>query len=110
LRPAQAARAAAAAKAAANPSKGTGASPAAAGGATPAAKGRKLSNRERAELEALPARLETLEKEQTELTTRMADPAFFKGGGPEVARAAARLPELEAEIAAVYARWTELEG
>ena len=107
---AQAARAAAAAKAAANPSKGTGASPAASGGATPAAKGRKLSNRERAELEALPARLETLEKEQTELTTRMADPAFFKGGGPEVARAAARLPELEAEIAAVYARWTELEG
>ena len=40
----------------------------------------------------------------------MADPAFFKGGGPEVARAPARLPELEAEIAAVYARWTELEG
>jgi hypothetical protein len=75
-----------------------------------AAKGRKLSNRERAELEALPARLEALEKEQSELTTRMADPAFFKGGGPEVARAAARLPEVEAEIAAAYARWTDLEG
>ncbi len=107
---AQAARAAAAVKAAAGAGKGGAGATAAAGTAAPAAKGRKLSNRERAELEALPARLEALEKEQSELTTRMADPAFFKGGGPEVARAAARLPELEAEIAAVYARWTELEG
>jgi len=107
---ARAAWAAAAARAAGNPGKGAGAAPAASGGPTPAARGRKLSNRERAELEALPARLETLEKEQAELTTRMADPAFFKGGGPEVARAATRLPALEAEIAAVYARWTELEG
>jgi ATP-binding cassette subfamily F protein uup len=107
---AKAARAAAAAKAAAGAGKGAPGTPAAAGTAAAAAKGRKLSNRERAELEALPARLEALEKEQAELTTRMADPAFFKGGGPEVARATARLPELEAEIAAVYARWTELEG
>lgn len=73
-------------------------------------KARKLSNKERAELEALPARIETLEKEQGELTGRLADPAFFKQGGAEVARATQRLEVIEADLAKAYARWTELEG
>jgi ATP-binding cassette subfamily F protein uup len=72
-------------------------------------KTRKLTNKERAELEALPKKIEALETEQAQLTAKLADPVFFKKAGPEVSRATARLSELEAEIAATYARWTELE-
>ena len=73
-------------------------------------KTRKLTNKERAELEALPSRIEMLEAEQTKLTDRLADPAFFKQGGSEVSKATARLSELEAELTVAYARWSKLEG
>jgi ATP-binding cassette subfamily F protein uup len=76
----------------------------------PEKKARKLTNKERGELEALPKRIETLEAEQTTLTSTLADPAFFKKGGAEVSRATARLSVLESELAAAYGRWTELEG
>jgi ATP-binding cassette subfamily F protein uup len=81
-----------------------------AGEGAPAKPKRKLSNKERAELEALPAKIEALETEQRELTARLADPAFFKKGGAEVGKATARLQEIEAELPAVYRRWEELEG
>jgi ATP-binding cassette subfamily F protein uup len=71
---------------------------------------RKLSNKERAELEALPKRIEELETEQATLTERLADPAFFKKGGADVAKATARLQEIEAELPRVFARWEDLEG
>jgi len=74
------------------------------------AKTRKLSNKERAELEALPLAIERLEKEQAELTAKLADADFFKKGGAEVGRATARLQEIEAAMAAAYARWEELGG
>jgi ATPase components of ABC transporters with duplicated ATPase domains len=77
--------------------------------AAPTVKPRKLSNKERAELEALPKRIEQLETEQAELTARLGDAEFFKQGGAEVAKATARLSEIEAEIAAAYERWGELE-
>ena len=73
-------------------------------------KARKLSNKERTELEALPGRIEALESEQAALTAKLADPTFFKTAGADVAKATARLHDLETEIAAVYARWGELEG
>jgi len=76
----------------------------------PAKKARKLSNKERAELEALPKTIETLEAEQQALTAKLGDPQFFKRPAAEVAQATGRLPELEAELARVYARWSELEG
>jgi ABC transport system ATP-binding/permease protein len=72
-------------------------------------KAKKLTNKERAELEALPKKIESLEAEQAQLTAQLADPAFFKKGGAEVGNATKRLHLLEAEIAAVYARWAELE-
>jgi ATP-binding cassette subfamily F protein uup len=101
----RAAREQAAAKAAAAPRGASAAAP-----AGPERKVRKLSNKERSELAALPARIESLEAEQTALNTRLADPAFFRTAGAEVSRATARLAEIEAELAKVYARWTELEG
>ncbi|HUR57375.1 MAG TPA: ATP-binding cassette domain-containing protein [Opitutaceae bacterium] len=72
-------------------------------------KARKLTNKERAELDSLPKKIETLEAEQAQLTATLADPAFFKKGGAEVANATKRLHALETELAAVYARWAELE-
>ena len=104
----RAAREQAAAKAAAV-SRGASAM-APAGQGAPERKARKLSNKERTELAALPARIEVLESEQTTLNTRLADPAFFRTAGAEVSRATARLAEIEAELAKAYARWTELEG
>ena len=91
--------------------RGEGASPAAGkADATPAKKARKLSNKERAELDALPKKIEALEAEQSVLTTKLADPHFFKKPATEVTQATVRLHEIEAELARAYARWTELEG
>jgi ATP-binding cassette subfamily F protein uup len=85
---------------------------AAASGGTgaPASKARKLTNKERAELDAMPALIEKLENEQTALTAKLADPLFFKKPPLEVTQATGRLHELEAQIATTYKRWEELGG
>jgi ATP-binding cassette subfamily F protein uup len=79
-----------------------------AGGA--AVKTRKLSNKERGELDALPKVIEKLENEQTILTSKLADPLFFRKPPAEVTQATARLHEIEAELAKGYKRWEALEG
>ena len=71
---------------------------------------RKLTNKERKELDALPKQIETLEAEQSILTSKLADPLFFKKPATEVTQATVRLHEIEAELARAYARWSELEG
>jgi len=73
-------------------------------------KKRKLSNKERAELEVLPKAIESLEAEQVKLSETLADPAFFRKGGADVARFTARLHEIETELPVAYARWSELES
>jgi ATP-binding cassette subfamily F protein uup len=70
---------------------------------------RKLTFKETRELEELPGRIETLEQEQTQLYEKMADESFYKGEGNEVARAKARLGELEQLLEEAYGRWEELE-
>jgi len=81
------------------------------GSAAPATgKGRKLSNKEQKELAELPARIEALEKEQAELTTKLADPVFYKTAGAKFAEVKARLDTIEAEHAKAFARWEELEA
>jgi ATP-binding cassette subfamily F protein uup len=71
---------------------------------------RKLNNKERQELEKLPARIEALEKEQAELTAKLADPAFYKSQAAKFAEVKARLETVEREHAVAFARWEELEG
>jgi ATP-binding cassette subfamily F protein uup len=83
-------------------------SPAGTGSGGP--KVRKLSNKERAELEALPKKIEELETEQAKLTAALADPQFFKKPGGEVAKTTARLEEVEKLHAAAFTRWEELGG
>jgi len=75
-----------------------------------AGSGKKLSNKERAELEALPLRIETLEREQAELTAKLGDASFYKTGGAKFAEVKARLETVEREHAAAFARWEELES
>jgi ABC transport system ATP-binding/permease protein len=71
---------------------------------------RKLSHKERKELEALPGRIEELEAARTELHDAMADPAFYRQDGGAIADARARLESLERELGAAYERWEALES
>ena len=75
-----------------------------------ATSGKKLSNKERAELDALPARIEALEKEQADLTAKLGDANFYKTGGAKFAEVKARLETVEREHAEAFARWEALEA
>jgi ATP-binding cassette subfamily F protein uup len=85
--------------------------PAAAAAAAGNARTRRLSTRERQELEGLPARIEAKELELQQVDAGLADPALYASGemrarfdGLRAARAT-----LQQEIAALYARWQDLE-
>src|SRR6478609_2593102 len=71
---------------------------------------KKLSGKEQKELETLPAKIEVLEKEQAELTAKLADPAFYKTQGAKFAEVKARLDVVEREHATAFARWEALES
>jgi ATP-binding cassette subfamily F protein uup len=79
-------------------------------GASRAAASRKLTNKERLELEALPARIEALEKEQATLIVKLADTGFYKTEAARFAEVKARLDSIEREQVAALARWEELES
>ena len=74
------------------------------------AKPRRLGYMEKRELAALPERIEALDAEKHALFARLSSPAFYARGGTEVAAAQSRLAEVEAELAAAYARWEELDA
>ncbi|RXK55154.1 ATP-binding cassette domain-containing protein [Oleiharenicola lentus] len=80
------------------------------GSATPATTkpAKKLTNKERQELETLPAKIEALEKEQADLAGKLADPTFYKSQAAKFAEVKARLETVEREHAAAFARWEEL--
>jgi ATP-binding cassette subfamily F protein uup len=71
---------------------------------------RKLSYKERRELDALPARIEALEAEQRALNERVADIDFYKEPADAIRTALARVDTLQAELTAAYARWHDLES
>jgi len=75
-----------------------------------AARPRKRTYAEQLELDTLPGRIEELEAQRDAVQARIADPAFFKGGKDQVTGTLAQLEALEAEVAAVYERWEELEA
>jgi len=76
--------------------------------AKPATK-KKLSYKETRELEALPAHIETLEREQQELEQRVSQPEFYQQDKAIITDALARVEAVQAELEAAYARWEELE-
>jgi ATP-binding cassette subfamily F protein uup len=70
----------------------------------------RLSYKDAQELEALPARTEALEREQAELSRRLADPQLYRSD-PEVVRTVkARYAEIEEQLLELLARWEELEA
>lgn len=70
---------------------------------------RKLTNKEKHELETLPHHIEELEAEEEELYNTMAGPDFYKRDGKAIAAAKERLEILKNELPAAYLRWQELE-
>jgi ATP-binding cassette subfamily F protein uup len=69
---------------------------------------KKLSFKEKKELEALPAQIEVLEAEQQDIYVLLADPAFYKNEGEKVAHAKHRMEQLEDDLPKLYERWEEL--
>ena len=70
---------------------------------------RKLSFKERQELESLPERIEKCEAEIAELHREMAEPQFYQQPGMQIAAEQARLKQLEEQLADAYHRWEQLE-
>jgi ABC transport system ATP-binding/permease protein len=71
---------------------------------------RKLSYKDKRELDEIPGKIELLEVEQHELTVKLESPEFYQQGGEVITQAVNRLEELHKELAALYQRWGELEG
>jgi ATP-binding cassette subfamily F protein uup len=71
---------------------------------------RKLSFKERKELESLPSRIESLETEIRALHEAMADPAFYRRDSGAIVITKTKLAELEHDLATTYARWESLEA
>ena len=78
--------------------------------APPAKSVRKLTNKEQRELDALPAQIDALETEQSELGAKLADPLFYQRERSAAAQVKTRLDELDRQHAAALARWEELES
>ena len=71
---------------------------------------RKLSYKERRELEGLPARIEALEQQQSELEQVTSSPQFYAGDHAEVEQVLAELAAVQLELETTFERWAELEG
>lgn len=70
----------------------------------------KLSFNEKRELEALPARISSLEAEQTGLQQQLADPDIYRTRGAEVPGMNARLAEIDDLLLELLERWEALES
>jgi ATP-binding cassette subfamily F protein uup len=76
--------------------------------AKPAA--RKLSYKEKRELEELPKKIELLEAEQHALSVNLETPEFYLQASEAITTAVNRLQELQEELSRLYRRWEELEA
>jgi ATP-binding cassette subfamily F protein uup len=71
---------------------------------------RKISFKEKKELEELPKKIDILESEQTEIHQQMSDPKIYKAGnGSLISDFKERLQTIEIEVEKAYQRWNELE-
>jgi len=76
------------------------------------ASGKKLSYKDQRELDALPATIEELEKQQAELEQLMSKPEFYDNsddGGKSVEETLKQAADLQTQLDQVYERWEELE-
>ena len=82
----------------------------AAAAAASAQKKVKLSYKDQRELEQLPAEMEKLEKEQAELSAKLADGSWFVSDANAATLASQRLAEIEELLLEKLERWDELEN
>jgi ATP-binding cassette subfamily F protein uup len=61
------------------------------------------------ELEALPAEIESLEREQSELNNRMNAPEYYRESSDQMKRDRKRAEELELLLNQKFERWDALE-
>ncbi|ENU37607.1 ATP-binding cassette domain-containing protein [Acinetobacter parvus] len=78
--------------------------------ATTAPKKVKLSYKDQRELEQLPAEIEKLEKEQAELSAKLADGSWFVKDAEAATKASQRLAEIEEVMLEKLERWDTLEN
>jgi ABC transport system ATP-binding/permease protein len=71
---------------------------------------RRLSFRERQEHDSLPALIEQIEADLATLHESMAQPEHYRQPTQRIAEEAARLKQLEGQLADAYRRWEELDG
>ncbi|WP_434278372.1 ATP-binding cassette domain-containing protein [Acinetobacter sp. CE-15] len=77
--------------------------------AEPAVKKVKLSYKDQRALEQLPAEIEALEKEQAELTAKLADGSWFVTDADAATKASQRLGEIDELLLEKVERWDALE-
>ncbi len=73
------------------------------------ARPQKLSLKETQELNALPVKIESLEKEQAELSHKLSDAGLYTSDPERFKQATARFAEIEHLLSKALERWTELE-
>ena len=71
---------------------------------------RRLTHREKGELEVLPARIENLEQEQHDLIARLGDPNLYQDEPEKVPLLKERLALIEVELHETYERWEALDA
>ncbi|RVT47198.1 ATP-binding cassette domain-containing protein [Rheinheimera sediminis] len=71
---------------------------------------KKLSYKEKRELELLPALIETLDAELSALQQQVNDPHFFRQSADYTQKALNQLHETESKLAHAYERWEQLEA
>jgi ATP-binding cassette subfamily F protein uup len=70
---------------------------------------RRPSFKERQERDSLPILIEQIETEVAALHAAMAQPEYYRQSGEQIAAEAARVKQLETQLAVAYERWEELD-
>jgi ATP-binding cassette subfamily F protein uup len=71
---------------------------------------KRMSYMEQRDFDGLPARIEALEAEQSQVQATVAAPDFYKESADVITKALARLDELQVTLLAAYARWDDLDS
>jgi len=69
-----------------------------------------LSYKEERELAELPAKIDALEKEQSQITASLANAALYRDQPEQVKQLNQRFAAIEAELASALSRWEQLEA
>ncbi len=75
-----------------------------------AAAGKKMSYKQKRELEQLPTRMEQLEAEIAKLHATMAVPDYYQQPGEQIAADAEKLASFQTQLDSAFLRWEELEA